>query len=292
MRSRLVRGLVVGALPLAFAACSGTALPPYPDVASFCVAKAHAICQATAICAADPTACQANQVAQCDADATAAMASGVRKYNTANAPSCIDALNGAFGNNASQVPFAQLVGPGSITDKCERVFVGSANSNQPCASDYDCAGALICVPSQTGTPSSPLVCASPVAKNAMDYCDEPGAECPTDTYCGTPAGGVAPACIPAAQAGQACSATAPCVSAERCSNSLCVPRATSSGQPCSTNGDCIAPTPYCDVYAGSICTIGLTFATGASDCEGFLLGMTVAGPDAGGAGAGDSSGAD
>jgi len=291
MRCRLVRGLVVGALPLAFSACSGTALPPYPDVSSFCVAKAHAICQATAICAADPTACQANQVAQCDADATAAMASGVRKYNTANAPGCIDALTAAFGKNASQVPFAQLVGPGSITDKCERVFVGNANSNQPCRSDYDCSGALICVPAQPGTTSSPLVCASPVAKNAMDFCADPGAQCQADTYCGTPAGGVAVACIPAAQAGQACSATAPCVSAERCSNNLCVERAT-GGQPCSTNGDCGSVDPYCDVYAGSICTLGLTFATGALDCEGFLLGMAVAGPDAGGAAAGDSAGGD
>jgi hypothetical protein len=61
---------------------------------------------------------------------------------------------------------------------------------------------------------------------------------------------------------------------------------------CSTNDDCAAGVPYCDVYAGNICTIGLTFATGATDCEGFLLGMGVAAPDAGGASGSDGSGDD
>ncbi len=293
MRSRLVRGLAVGALPLIIWACSTqTAGPPYPDVASFCVAKAKAICQAVAICAVDLDVCQANQVTQCNADATAATASGVRKYSFANAPSCLDALNSAFGNNASAVLYAQLVGPGSITDKCERVFVGDATTNQPCSSDYDCTDNLLCVPADTGSPSSSLVCAAPVQKNAMDFCAEPGSECPVDTYCASPTAGAAAQCIPAVQEGQACSATAPCVSADQCSNGVCVARAVSvAGQPCSTDDDCGSTDPYCDVYAGSICTIGLTFATGASDCEGFLLGLSVPTPDAGGgSGGGNDAG--
>src|SRR5208283_3779930 len=100
---------------------------------------------------------------------------------------------------------------------------------------------------------------------AMDFCASPGDECPGDTYCATPMPGVAVECIPAAQAGQACSPTVPCVSSQRCSNGLCMDRA-SSGL-CSSDDDCAASVPYCDVYAGSICTIGLTFATGASDCQ-------------------------
>lgn len=293
MRSRLVTGLATGALPLIAWACSSqTATPLYPDVATFCVAKAKAICQAVAICAADPTACQTYQVSKCDTDATAATASGVRKYSSENAPACIDALSSAFGNSSSEVSYAQLVGPGSLTDKCERVLVGGATKDQPCASDYDCANNLICVPAEPGTTSSESVCASPVQKNAMDLCAEPGDQCPTDTYCGPPPGGVAPECIPAAQPGQACAAASPCVSAERCSNGLCVARAT-GGSSCSTSDDCAAVDPYCDVYAGNICTIGLTFATGALDCEGFLLGMgVVAAPDAGGASGSDGSGDD
>jgi hypothetical protein len=282
MRSRPIKGLAAAVLPLLAWSCTTTPTPPYPDAASFCVAKAKAICQASAICAADVTACETHQVTACDAEAAAATASGVRKYSTDNAPGCIDALNAAFGGNASQVPFAQLVGPGTLTDKCDRVFVGNAGTNQSCASDDDCTNKLICAPAQPGAVATSFVCAAPVPKNATDFCAEPGAECPMDTYCAQPPTGGAVECIPSAQPGQACTATAPCVSAQRCSNGLCVDRAT-GGAPCSTNDDCAAIDPYCDVYAGSICTIGLTFATGALDCKGFLLGMITspAGDDAG-----------
>ena len=264
MGNHSAASLVAGALGFVAWACS-TQTAPYPNVASFCAAKAKAICQASAICAVSPDACQANQVVQCDTEASNAMASGTRLYSTESAPACIDALTAAF-KDASKVEYAAWL---TLNDECERVFVGNAGKNQPCTSDYDCSNDLICSPSTPG--SSTFVCAAAVVKNEGDFCNDPGSECPPNTYCGVPPAGVAAQCIPAAPAGQACSAAIPCVGGQTCAAGLCAAGAAGSA-PCGTSADCGSDDPYCDPYAGSICTVGLTFATGAADCKGFLLG--------------------
>jgi hypothetical protein len=277
MRNRLVTSLLAGALGLMVWACTVQATPPYPSVSSFCEAKAKAICQVSDLCAVDPNACQNNQATQCDADAKSALASGTRKYNTDNAPTCIDALKAAFGSSASVVKDAAWR---ALLDTCGRVFVGNANKNDPCTSDYDCANDLVCASAQPGSTTTSLVCAAVVLRIAGDLCGLPGYECPADTYCATPPQGPPAQCIPAAQAGQACTAAIPCVSTQTCSNGLCAPRAP-NGVACSSSSDCGVDSPFCDPYAGSICTIGLTFATAAADCKGFLLGAAVSTPDAG-----------
>jgi hypothetical protein len=48
-----------------------------------------------------------------------------------------------------------------------------------------------------------------------------------------------------------------------------------------SNDDCAPAAPYCDAYAGHICTVGLTFATGALDCHGYEATGADAGVDSG-----------
>jgi hypothetical protein len=277
MRTPFLIGLAPGIFVAGVWACSSNnSSPPYPDVQSFCNAKAKAECQIAALCAIDATNCENVRAALCVQDGSSATASGTRKYAAGNAQACIDAVNAAYGNNASKIPFDKLVGAGSLTDKCERVWSGSADKGQSCQSDYECAGSRICAPAGPG--ATVRVCADSVQKNQGDFCSDPGSMCATDTFCTAQDGGAAQ-CLPAAQPGQPCGA-APCVSADRCMNGFCIVRAK-AGEACVTNDDCAAAAPFCDPYAQNICTIGLTFATGAADCHGYAPGVSDAGPSSG-----------
>jgi hypothetical protein len=249
------------------------ASPPYPDIQTFCAARAKAECQVATLCAVDASACQMARTTVCVQDAAQATAApSSRQYVANNAPSCIDAVNQAYGNGSSEIAFAGLVGPGSITDKCERVFSGNLEKNHPCLTDFDCVSNRICA-SVAG--STQRVCADSVPKNEGDFCADPGSICATNTYCAPQEAG-APQCQPALQAGP-CGASMPCVSADRCVGGLCIPRA-GAGQSCASSDDCAPAAPYCDPYAGNICAVGVTFSTRAPDCEGYGLG---GGPDAG-----------
>lgn len=254
---------------------------PYPDVASFCAAKAKAECQVSLVCAIDATACASYRAGLCVEDAAAATASGTRTYDPGNVQPCLDALNAAYGGTASKIPFAALVGPGTITDKCERVFAGIAIQDKPCVSDYDCSGELICSPATFGATQD--VCAPAVSVNLGAFCSDPGLMCPVDAYCANT--GAAPECAASAAAGMPCSVAPPCVSTERCIGGFCADRAT-AGQACATNDDCAPDSPYCDPNAGNICTLGLTFAAGAYDCQAYVPGGVA--PPSGDSGTADA----
>ena len=260
-------------------ACAAKKSAPYPDVTSFCNAKAQAECQIAATCIVPETDCEAQRASLCNTDAESALATGTRKYVQANAQPCIDALNSAYGNGSTKVSFAQLVGNGSITDTCERVFSGNSGMNEPCQTSYDCTDDFICAPVMPGTfadgGTGMFVCAHAVQVAAGQFCASPGSTCATDTYCAMPAAGGAYDCEPAKQQNQPCDpASAPCVSAQRCeaqsgvTGHTCEPRVT-LGQPCQTSDDCDPTAPYCDPYNGNVCTPGLSFASGAPDCQAF-----------------------
>ena len=285
MRSAL--GVVPALAALAgilVAACSAKSSAPYPDVIGFCTAKAQAECQVASTCGIDPTACQTQRVSLCNADANTAASTGshTRKYTQANAPACIDALNAAYANGNAKVLFAHLVGRGSITDVCERVFSGGAGQNDSCQSPYDCTGDNICSPVLPGSTS--FVCAAPTQVSAGGFCQNPGSVCAADTYCAMPTASGGYTCTPAKQEGEPCDA-APCVSTERCeatgaTGHTCEPR-VAADKPCTTSDDCAPAAPYCDPYVGNICTTGLSFATHAPDCKGFETGVPVADASAG-----------
>jgi hypothetical protein len=279
MQTRAITGIVVAAGLLALGACSPKDQDPYPDVPTFCNAKAQAECQVATTCAIDVDDCQALRSSLCNMEATAAL-SGTRKYIQANAPACIAAIDTAYGNGSRDVPYAQLVGPGSISDVCARVFSGNAAINDPCGSPYDCTGGNVCAPALASgiAPdggAAPRFCAAPVAKSEGDFCGNPGEQCATDTYCALPPTGGGYRCALANEQGQPCDPiTAPCVSTQRCeaetgvTDHTCEPR-VEANQPCLTSDDCLPSAPYCDPYVGNICTTGLSFATHAPDCDAF-----------------------
>lgn len=298
MRIRQIVGALAG-VAVAMAAgvaCAPKKSAPYPDVESFCNAKAQAECQIATTCLIEATDCEAERASLCNADATSATASGTRDYTQGNAQACIDALDAVYGNGATKVSFAQLEGMGSVSDICERVFSGNAGMNEPCQSSYDCTGDNICASVTPGVSSGdggagPYVCAPPGAPIAEgQFCTTPGSTCVTDSYCAVKPGSAA-TCVPAMQENQPCNTvTAPCVSAQRCESQAgvtgqtCEPR-VALGQPCQTSDDCAPAAPYCDPYVGNLCTPGLSFAAGAPDCKAFEsgdAGVSVAAVDAGG----------
>ncbi|HEY8038860.1 MAG TPA: hypothetical protein VIF15_03670, partial [Polyangiaceae bacterium] len=285
-------GLVTGALGMMVFSCTVTnaTKDPYPDVSTFCGAVAKAECQDNALCAVDATQCQTYRTSVCTQDAAAAEASG-RAYHSDKVQSCIDALNSAFGNSASSVKYAQLSGSGSFTDICEHVFVGTAGNGATCQTNYDCTDSSEICATVPGLGSSQ--CAKPTPKNVGDACADPGDQCSGDSYCASTAGGL-PKCIAAATDGAACSASIPCIASDHCSSGICAVKG-GPGSACSIDSDCGAQAPYCDHFAGSICAIGLTFATGAPDCKGYFLGSGISDggtTEAGGGEAGTEGGTD
>jgi hypothetical protein len=275
MRTHLFAGLALVALGILPWACTNKVNPPYPDQPTFCAAKAKAICQIASLCAIDATVCQNYQDLKCNLAGQQAIGKGTRTYSSDNAKTCIDAVNAAYGNGASSVAYQKLL---DIETTCERVFTGTAMTNATCLSDYECANSLICSPAMPGSPAS--VCAPPMPAKQMDYCLNPGTQCAQDTYCAKQSNGLW-LCTPAGMSGAACGDATPCVSTQHCVGGTCQPRAGAGGS-CTLNSDCSPSFPYCDQAAGNICTIGQTFATGASDCKG-IAGQVMPGgtPDAG-----------
>lgn len=268
MKSWLGMGIAFGVLAAFAGACTSTAAKPFPDVATFCAAKAKEECQIAPTCAIDPTGCQTLRLKACNDEAASAIATGTRKYNPDNAQACIDRVHAAFAT--TRIVSTDLFGDASIADKCARVFEGAADKNKACTSNYDCISGRICAPVQPGV--AQLVCADKIAKNLSDFCADPGSTCPTGAFCAQATGGAAQ-CQARAQLNQACSAAAPCAETLRCSGGTCTPRAT-PGQSCASNDDCSPTAGYCDPNANNICTVGLTFATGAADCKAFVTNTT------------------
>ncbi len=270
-------GLALAAAGALAGACSAKSAAPYPDVASFCQAKATAECQIASTCGIDANDCQGVRAALCNDAATQDMTSGTRKYVQANAQACLDVLNAsnAYGGGNSKILFAQLFGKGSIDDVCGRVFSGNASTNESCSGPDDCANNEICSPVAPGMTS--MVCANQVSVAMGAFCENPGSTCATDTYCTMPTGGGANQCEPAKQDGQQCDATTPCVSTERCTGQSCEAR-VGANKPCSTNDDCAPSAPYCDTYVGGKCAPGLSFANGAPDCTSYEPGEDAAMP--------------
>jgi hypothetical protein len=262
------------------AACT-VSPPPPPDgtTTEFCADYAKAICQISATCVFDASACTTFQTAQCMTNVANAE-TGARQYNQPNGKACIDALNanGAYGGNPTTISAASLA---SISAICDKAVVGNVASDKPCTGDNDCSGTLVCAPYGTGK-----LCAAVVQKNLGDICGDPGDECQGDSYCAMQAG-AAPQCVATPTAGQPCSATIPCGTSDRCQSGTCQARAGLLAA-CTTNDDCGPTAPYCDPYAGK-CTPGLSFALGSTDCNG-IAGMGGSPSDDAGAGVSTEAG--
>ncbi len=256
----------------AFVACSSSAANPYPDVGSFCQAKAQAECQIASTCVIDQNACIQVRAGLCNQEADQATASGTRQYNSANAQACINAVKSVYGSG--RVSFNDLTAPGGMQDTCNKVFQGSVDKDKECASNYDCIGNRICAPVAPGSTMS--VCADSQNANPGDFCANPGTVCQGNSYCAVPMGG-APQCTAEPTEGQACGAAIPCASSLRCAAGTCTPQVAPAGA-CTTNSDCGPMAGYCDPNvgsrcgAGACCTSGLIFAPGSLDCNPYMPG--------------------
>jgi hypothetical protein len=264
MKAILCIGSLVGLLGTIAVACTSATPPPPPDdsVAAFCSDWANAYCQLSSICQFDVPTCETFQTGACNAFATSAQASGNRTYSQPAGNTCINLLNSSFANGPSTLSAAAL---GTINDTCNLAFVGNQVVDKSCASDYDCLSPNVCgsVPGQTGG-----LCGPESAKVLGDPCADPGDDCQGDTYCALVSGGV-PACATTPAIGAQCSATIPCGTGAYCaSNGICTASA-GVGQTCTATTDCAAGL-YCDTYPPAVCVTELTFARGATDCNGIL----------------------
>ncbi len=291
----LAVGLVAGSLGTA---CSSTAVIPNADVATFCENKAKAECVVANTCLATSSACLSAREATCQAEATAAMATGTRSYFQPNAAACLAKVQQAYGTG-NAVAFSDLFGTGSIDDLCNRVFQGNSANDKPCTNNYDCTNSEVCTPVAAGATTT--VCGALTAVAAGGFCGEPGQQCATGTYCEQMPGAAA-TCVTRPGLNAACSdASAPCLETLRCVSGTCQARAA-IGQPCNATRDPLDPNadcdpsvaPFCDTSdpaAGDVCAPGLSFGRGSYDCIAY--GATTSAPIVdSGTGAADTAPAD
>ena len=257
-----------------------SASPPDQNETEFCADWAKAICQVgSGQCTFDVTTCAANQTNVCTAFVDS-LQGGTRQYSQPNGAACIGALNDTYSGNQPSIAAQVLLNTAAI---CSKVVAGNAGSDQPCTTDSDCTGNLICTPTVLGGSNS--VCAAAVSEALGDFCGGPGQQCAAGSFCQSQGPKAAPICVVGGPTGATCSATAPCVSSDTCGpDGTCQPQGT-TGAACTTNSDCTSG--YCDPYPPMQCTNGLTFARGSDDCNGIESAGTVpigdaSSPDGGG----------
>ena len=211
--SRIGTGLALAIVGATAGACTLKSSAPFPDVASFCKARAAAECQIASTCGIHHRACAA-RVSVCNEEATGAMSTGTREYVQANAQACIDLLNAsnAYGGNNSKILFAQLQGKGSIADVCGARVLGSRSRKRALQDRLRLRGRehLFAGPAWLHH----LVCAPQEPKDKGAFCSYPGSTCAADTYCAMPSqGGGYQSWPPRTKA--TCDATTPCIGTER-----------------------------------------------------------------------------
>jgi len=301
MRRWLVSGGVVGVLSLSAlftSGCSSTS-DPYPDSDTFCLAKAQSECNSPqasagesvdAVCNTEAACVNARQMI-CVTDANKATSGGLRVYSPSGATTCIGAVQSAYANATTAVPYSTLQ---TVEAACEQgVFPGSVQLMGSCTTSDDCStdssgNPMICSPINAG--SSLLACATAVPVAAGGFCSNPGSQCAAGTYClGSKT--MAYSCQSGGSAGSACSAAGEgcgvgffCSMATGADTGSCMAVTGEGGAPCTSDVSCggggpagSTPTtsdPYCDTNiptngAPGSCELGLQFGPGADDCKGF-----------------------
>ncbi len=219
---------------VALVACSSDASDKYPDVGSFCAAKADAECNQLAVgCGATVANCKSPRTSTCTTQGN----STGRAYRPSKAQTCIDKVNEVYAKKTISADDQK-----QVDDTCGRVFAGATLQGGGCKIDYDCASDLVC---------DKGICATKSQKNAGDFCGNPGEVCDDASFCD--ATNPPLKCNPRAAQGATCSDKVPCQKTLRCvigagtTMGQCLPL-VNPGDPCSQDSDC-PPTnspPYCD----------------------------------------------
>jgi len=233
-------------------------------VASFCSEKAVRECgTAGSMGVADK--CVVDAVLECKPARNAvclAWANGIqqqsgsaRPFNPSRTADCLSRSGDTY--RKSPIVPADLAGLDAV---CERVFSGAKKKGDPCATDFECDGALVC----------DVVCADKTVLTKGAFCGVvPGSVCGVGLYCGALAGQPFKMCMDRPVEGQACAAEIPCLETLRClGTSVCGARLGIS-QPCTSNDDCATSAPYCDQYVNNRCDTGFIPAPGTPECTTF-----------------------
>jgi len=245
------------------AACSSSATDKYPSFDVMCADVATQECQVTTRCVTITTeACTAARKKLCLDAGSAAIAAG-RRYNSAGAQGCVDKAKATYASDKSIVTPKDLA---DLEETCQRVYEGSADKAGACTRDYDCASSRVCTVGH---------CGDKTLKGKNDGCANPGDVCDPsqNLYCQPQTG--TSTCVVRAVKGEVCTTAIPCEVGLRCVGTC--QDGAAPGASCSRNEDCGTAAPFCDPYAGGICTPGLTFSVGGSDCRAFTGAVTDAG---------------
>lgn len=236
--------------------CGGGSAKPLTED-DFCTQKAGKECKTIVdTCSASATDCQTARKQLCLAwvDSVKSVAGTPRVFTPANVGACLSKTESVY--KQTLIKPADLA---ALDDVCEYVFQGDVAKLDACMVKYDCKdrGATICDKGH---------CADQVVKSTGLQCSDYGATCSTAQYCTMVDD--AKKCVNKKGAGETCDATTPCVDTLRCLNGTCQPL-LKSGDKCCTNSDCPTAAPYCNPYAGFVCSTGLNFATHSPSCSAF-----------------------
>jgi hypothetical protein len=224
---------------------------------SFCAQKAEKECgtdtKGVAVsCGATVAACKAVRAAACAAWIPS-QESATRPFRPENIGNCLNKTTDAYAS-VTVLPAKRA----AMDEACARVFSGRGAMLAACTSSFDCATDLICDPNAS-------ICVKKTITNSA-FCGDPGSVCPANQYCTLV--GMFRTCVANKAAGQACSATDPCIAGLRCSGGICTDR-VGVNLACGSDDDCAAEAPYCDPYSTCRCRPGFTPTIGATECAAF-----------------------
>jgi hypothetical protein len=227
------------AILLLASACIVKNGPKYPDVNSFCSARASAECSSEVL-----LACAIPDASTCTAKRRALCLSSVPPgtvYNPNSAENCVTQVTGAYAD--AKVTLAES---SAIDAACLPVFDGPDGKDANCQKDSDCqvSTGLRCIllpGSAQGT------CQVPQIVQGGGVCAAMNARCIAGFHCGPTAH-----CDINAAVGEACSPPIPCGPDLQCSSGgVCVNK-TADGSMCATDDECLH----------GICNKSMTSSTG------------------------------
>jgi hypothetical protein len=237
---RLVVVPILALLGTAVGGCSAAAGPKYPDLVSFCNARASAECSnAVVLACAVPSAasCVTNRAQVC----VASQPSGT-VYDPTSAQGCVNEVSNAYSD--AQLTLSEST---AIDMACLSVFDGPGSKDATCQTDGDCklGDGLRCV---LAAGAAMGTCQVPTSVTGGGSCAAADAQCVAGFHCGPTAN-----CDIDAMQSAPCSSVDPCAVGLLCSSAnVCVPK-SADGSACASNDECL--NGICN--EGSTATMGL-----------------------------------
>jgi hypothetical protein len=221
-----------------FGACSANNGPKYPNLNSFCNARASAECSPEVL-----LACASPSAATCTArrQQVCVQAAPVNAtYVPSSAEACVSQVSNVYADAKVTLDESNAI------DAACTVFDGRGAKDAACLVDVDCqeSTGLRCVLSPGSTQGT---CQVPQTVQGGGSCAARSAQCVTGFHCGPTAH-----CDIDAATNEACNAQNPCGPGLLCSTSgICIAKAP-DGSPCAAGADCLH----------GICNKSSTAATG------------------------------